>query len=67
MRADAASNAEIYEKVKNGAELCAETNYQNGGLSTPLYNYASASRTSDPFCQGDLSDALDMPKCLCLK
>ena len=48
MRADAASNAEIYEKVKNGVDLCNEAEHQNGGPTTPLYNYASASRRSDP-------------------
>ena len=47
-RADAASNAEVYEKVKNGVDLCDEADHQKGGPSTPLYNYASASRRSDP-------------------
>lgn len=42
--ADAASNADIYEKVKNGVDLCNEAEHQNGGPTTPLYNYASASR-----------------------
>lgn len=58
IRADAASNAEVYEKVKNGVDLCDEAEHQKGGPSTPLYNYASASRISDPLLKETCATSL---------
>ncbi|CAL5225822.1 g8601 [Coccomyxa viridis] len=59
---DAASNAEIYDKVKNGVDLCNEADYQNGGPSAPLYNYASDGSDWKGFClNGTAQSPIDLP------